>query len=305
MAIALISGGSGLIGTALSRVLLSRGHRVIVLTRNSLKQPAYGESAVWDGIHPGLWMDWVQKADWVINLAGENIGAKPWTEKRMQLVRESRTFSSELLTEAVFRSPHKPAAFLQMSAVGYYGTQSPADDSHWDESTPPGTDHLATICREWEASSIKVEKLEVRRLIIRTGLVLARNAGVLPKLELPFRLFVGGPMGNGHQIYSWIHLSDLVHGMLAVLENPDARGPYNLTAPEPVTNREFARLIGRVLHRPSWIPVPAFALRLLLGEMSTLILDGQRVVPSRLQKEIGFKFKYPTLEAALQNLHPA
>lgn len=303
MALALISGGSGLIGSALSRYLLTRGHRVVVLTRNPLKQPAYGESAVWDGLHLGVWMDWVPKADWIINLAGENIGAKPWTKKRWQEIRESRTFSGELLAEAVFRSPHPPAAFLQMSAIGYYGTQSTKDDSRWDEMTPPGTDRLANICQEWEDSSSKVERLGIRRLIVRTGLVLADNAGVLPKLEIPFRFFVGGTMGDGQQVYSWIHLDDLVRGMFALLENPEARGAYNFTSPEPATNREFAGIIGQVLHRPSWIPVPAFALRLLLGEMSTLILDGQRVVPARLQNETGFQYKYTSLESALQSLH--
>ncbi len=303
MALALISGGSGMIGTALSRLLIKQGHRVIVLTRDPSNLPAFGESAVWDGIHPGLWMDWVQKADWIINLAGENIGAKPWTEKRWQSIRESRVFTGELLTEAVSRSSHRPAVFLQMSAIGYYGVQPRSDDTQWDENTPSGNDRLAAVCREWENSSHRVETLNIRRLIIRTGLVLTAQAGVLPKLELPFQFFVGGSMGDGKQVFSWIHLNDLVHSMLALLENPDARGAFNLTAPEPVTNRQFASVLGRVLHKPNWLTVPAFVLKLTLGEMSTLILDGQRVIPYRLQNEIGYQFKYPALEAALLNLH--
>jgi len=302
MALALISGGSGMIGKALSRWLLTRGHRVVVLTRDLHKQPAYGESAVWDGVHPGIWMDWVQQADWIINLAGENIGASRWTVKRLTSIRDSRVLPGELLTEAILRSPHRPSAFLQMSAIGYYGTQSRIDDSLWNEKTPSGTDRLAAICREWENSTAGVDDLGVRRLVIRTGLVLAAKAGVLTRLELPFRFFAGGPMGDGNQVYSWIHLDDLVRGMLALLENPDARGAYNFTAPEPVTNREFARILGRVMHRPDWLPVPSFALRLALGEMSTLVLDGQRVFPERLQKETGFHFKYPSLEPALQSL---
>jgi uncharacterized protein (TIGR01777 family) len=304
MSLALISGGSGLIGSALARLLLSKGHQVVILTRDAGKQPDYGIGAVWDGIHPGIWMDWVQKADWIINLAGENIGAKPWTSERWQIIRESRVFTGELLAEAVLRSSKRPSAFLQMSAIGYYGVQSKNDTSAWDESTPSGTDRLAAVCRDWEKSSARVEEMGLRRIVMRTGLVLAKDAGVLPKLELPFKLFAGGPMGSGKQVYSWIHLDDLVHAMVFLLEEPKATGAFNLTAPEPVSNGEFSRILGHVLHRPSWLPVPEFALKLILGEMSTLILDGQRIIPNRLQKELGYQFKYPTLQLALSNLHP-
>ncbi|HEX7555960.1 MAG TPA: NAD-dependent epimerase/dehydratase family protein, partial [Leptolinea sp.] len=172
MALALISGGSGLIGTALSRLLLQHGHQVVVLTRDPLKRPSYGESAVWDGIHPELWMAWVEKADWIINLAGENIGAQPWKPERLRQISESRVFAGELLSEAVLRAPHRPSAFLQMSAIGYYGPQDENDEEALDEHCPSGQDRLAAICREWEGSSVKVENLRVRRLIVRTGLVL-------------------------------------------------------------------------------------------------------------------------------------
>lgn len=303
MALALISGGSGMIGTALSRLLLEKGHRVVVLTRDVMKRSAFGESVEWDGVHPGLWMDWIQKSDWLINLAGENIGGKRWSTEHWRAVRESRVFTGELLTEAVRRSSRKPSVMLQMSAIGYYGIQYAGDTSALDENSPPGNDRLAAVCREWEASSYKVEELGVRRLIIRTGLVLNRKAGVLPKLDLPFRFFVGGPMGNGRQMYSWIHIDDLVQGMLYLLENPGLSGAFNLTAPEPVSNAEFSRLLGRILHRPSWRPVPAFALKLALGEMSTLILDGQRVLPKRLQSESGFTFMYPDVQSALQDIY--
>lgn len=303
MALALISGGSGMIGKALTRLILDRGHQAVILTRDPLSKNAITESIVWDGIHPGLWMDRVNQVDWIINLAGENIGGKRWTQDYWRAVRESRIFSGELLTEAIRRASRKPSVILQMSAIGYYGTQDVDDVSEWDEKMPPGDDRLAVVCREWEASSAKVEEMGVRRLIIRTGLVLNRDTGVLPKLDLPFRFFTGGPMGNGRQIYSWIHIDDLVNAMLYLLENPGLSGVFNLTAPGPVSNAEFSRTLGRVMHRPSWLPVPAFALKLLLGEMSTLVIDGQRVIPKRLMEETSFHFTYPDIQSALAGIY--
>jgi uncharacterized protein (TIGR01777 family) len=250
-------------------------------------------------------MDWVNQADWIINLAGENIGTKPWSKQRWQRIRDSRVLPGELLTEAIRRATHKPSVFVQMSAIGYYGIQSISDMTGWDESTPSGGDRLAALCREWEASTKGVEELGVRRLVIRTGLVLAPKAGVLPRLELPFRFFAGGPVGSGRQVYSWIHINDVVKGITALLQNSEAAGAYNFTAPEPVTNREFARALGKVMHRPNWLPMPGAALKLALGEMSTLVLDGQRVIPTRLQKEAGYTFEYPSLEAALRSFYPA
>lgn len=304
MALALISGGSGMIGKALSRWLLARGNRVVVLTRDAYKQPAYGESAVWDGVHPGIWMDWVNQADWIINLAGENIGAKPWSSARWKQIRDSRILPGELLAEAVRRATHKPSVFLQMSAIGFYGTQELTDTTAWDETTPSGSDRLSGLCREWEDSTKKVAEYGLRRLIIRTGLVLANGSGVLPKLELPFRFFAGGPVGSGKQVYSWIHINDLVKGMLKLLEDPGASGAYNFTAPEPASNLEFSRTLGKVMRRPCWLPVPGAALKLALGDMSTLVLDGQRVIPGRLVKEAGYTFEYPALEPALRSFHP-
>jgi uncharacterized protein (TIGR01777 family) len=304
MVLALISGGSGMIGKALSRWLLARGNRVVVLTRNAYKQPAYGESAVWDGAHPGIWMDWVNQADWIINLAGENIGAQPWSAKRWQQIRDSRILPGELLTEAVRRATRKPSVFLQMSAIGYYGTQDASDESAWDETTPSGEDRLAALCREWEASTKSVEEMVQRRLIIRTGLVLANGAGVLPRLDLLFRFFAGGPVGSGRQVYSWIHVNDLVKGIYSLLQDPNAAGAYNFTAPEPVSNREFSRTLGEVMRRPSWLPVPGAALKLAMGEMSTLVLDGQRVIPARLVNETGYRFEFPSLKSALRGIYP-
>ncbi|MEI8132103.1 MAG: TIGR01777 family oxidoreductase [Leptolinea sp.] len=303
MALVLISGGNGLIGKALVHTLNQHGHKTLVLTRNPQKTSIASENVYWDGIHPEVWTEWVGKADWIINLAGENIGAKLWTFDRLREIRESRVFTGELLTEAVLRSSRRPSVFLQMSAIGYYGVQRENDIEAWDETQPSGNDRLSAICRDWEGSSEKVESLGVRRLVARTGLVLARKGGVLPKLEMPFTFFGGGPVGSGRQVYSWIHIDDLVEGMLNLLENPKAHGAYNFTAPNSATNAEFGKSIGQVLHRPYWLPVPAFAFRLALGEMSTLILDGQRVVPGRLTTELGFQFIYPLLLDALKQIH--
>lgn len=304
MSTALLSGGSGLIGTAFARELQARGHQVVILSRREDFRSRYGESVLWDGIHPGAWMEWISKADWIIHLAGESIGAGRWSSSRLQQIRESRIFSGELLAEAIFRSPRRPAVFVQMSAIGYYGKQSPDDPRNLDETTPNGSDTLAAICREWEKSTSRVDDLGVRRLIIRTGLVLSSRGGVLPRLEMPIRLFLGGPMGNGRQVYSWIHLEDLIKGLLFLLEIPNSQGIYNFTAPNPVTNRDFAREMGKVLHRPLWFPVPTILLRSILGEMSTLILDGQRVTPDRLIREAKYSFIYPTLGSALRQIHP-
>lgn len=305
MAVVLITGGSGLIGTSLSQFLLSRGHHVAVLTRSPQTKLAYGEGILWDGRQPGAWAEWVQKADWIVNLAGANIGASRWTASRLQEIRESRISAGQLLVDAITHASHRPSVFVQMSATGAYGIQSKSDPAGWDESHPYGTDRLAQICREWEASSAPIEKLGVRRLVLRTGLVLSARGGVLPRMELPFKFFIGGPLGDGRQVYSWIHLDDLIQAMYALMVDHQAGGVYNLTAPGAVTNSEFARLVGRRLHRPSSLPVPAIALRLMLGEMSTLILDGQRVIPGRLQTEIQYRFQYPDLESALRQIHAA
>jgi uncharacterized protein (TIGR01777 family) len=304
MALALISGGSGLIGKALVHQLNQNGHKAVILSRNP-ETPAINGNVIacWDGIHPELWTEWLEKADWVINLAGENIGGKRWTETRLQQILDSRVFAGELLTEAISRTSHRPSVFLQMSGVGFYGVQNIEDAAEWDETHMSGDDRLSAICREWEGSTEKVESLGVRRLVTRTGLVLAKKGGVLPSMELPFKLFGGGPIGSGRQVYSWIHSDDLVQSMVLLLENPKAHGAINLTSPNPVTNAEFGKTIARVLGRPYWFPLPAFAMKLVLGEMSTLILDGQRIVPARLMNEFGYQFKFPELQAALNQIH--
>ncbi len=192
----------------------------------------------------------------------------------------------------------KPAVVVQSSAIGYYG---PHADEPLTEDAPPGDDFLARLCVAWEAAAAPLDELGVRRVTLRTGVVLSTAGGAFPRLLLPFRLFAGGPMGNGRQWMSWIHLADEVAAIRFLLAREDAAGPFNLTAPEPLTNAQFSRLLGRIMRRPAFLPVPAFAMRLALGEAATIVLDGQRVLPRRLQ-ELGFAFRFPTAEAALRDL---
>ncbi len=295
-----ITGGTGLIGSALARELGAAGHEVVVLTRSPAKAgplPRGVVAAGWDGESAEGWAHLAAGAA-IVHLAGESIAAGRWTAERKRRIRDSRVRSGEAVLEAARRAAPRPVAMLQASAVGYYG---PRGDEPVDESAPPGEDFLARVCVDWEASTSGAEALGVRRAILRTGVVLAREGGALPKMLLPFRLFAGGPVGGGRQQLSWIHLADEVGAIRFLLERDDARGPFNLTAPEPVSNREFAHLAGGVLRRPSFLPTPTAALRLAFGEMADVLLTGQRAVPARLL-ELGHRFRYPSLEAALREV---
>ena len=202
------------------------------------------------------------------------------------------------MTAAILEAQSPPQVFFQASAVGYYG---PGDDQVITEDASPGNDFLAQVCQEWESASAEVETRGVRRVVARTGIVLSADGGALPRMALPFKLFAGGPAGSGRQWMPWIHLADEVGALRFLLER-EARGPFNLTAPKPVTNREFSGLLGKALHRPSLLPAPALALRLALGEMADLILTGQRAVPNRLL-DLGYKFRFPDLDSALQDIY--
>lgn len=293
----LITGGTGFLGRALAQRLREAGYEVVVLSRRPERAGLPSDIRVvrWDGRSPEGWGDWVDGAFAVIHLAGESIGQR-WTEATKRRIRESRLLSGRAVVEAVAAARAKPQVLLQASAVGYYG---PRGEERLTEADPPGNDFLAQLAVEWEASTQPVEAMGVRRVILRTGIVLAKNGGALARLLLPFRLFVGGPLGDGRQGWSWIHRADWVEAVKFLMERPEAQGPYNLTAPQPVSNAEFARTLGRVMGRPSWLPVPAFALRLLFGEGADFLLTGQFVLPRRLQ-EAGFSFRYPDLESALR-----
>jgi hypothetical protein len=302
----LITGGTGLIGRALAANLVADGHEVIVLSRNPQRAtglPAGVRAEGWDARTAEGWGSLADGADAIVNLAGENLagaGFFParWTAERKRLIRESRLNAGQAVVQAVEAATQKPHVVIQASAVGYYG---PRGDEVITEESPPGDDFLARLCVDWEASTAAVEEMGVRRAVIRTGIVLSREGGTLPRLLLPYRLFVGGPFGSGRQYYSWIHIADEVAAIRFLMENEAASGPFNLTAPNPLPNAEFGKVLGRVLRRPSAVPVPGFAMRLLLGEVATVVLDGQRVLPRRLQ-ELGFTFRFPELEAALRDL---
>ncbi len=298
----MIAGGTGLIGSALANSLVGSGCEVTVLTRSPERHQPFASEGVrlqeWDGESAEGWGHLVSQADAIVNLAGAGIADGRWTTSRKEQIRESRVRAGQALVTAIRDADTVPNVLIQSSAVGYYG---PADDRILDEQASPGTDFLARVCVDWESSTEAVASMGVRRVVIRTGVVLSAEGGALPRMTLPFRLFAGGPLGSGKQYFPWIHIADEVAAIRFLLEREQASGPFNLAAPNPPSNREFVRDLGRVMGRPSLMPTPSFALRLLFGEMSTVLLDGQRAVPSRLQ-EAGYEFIFPEPVAALRDL---
>jgi len=297
----IITGGTGLIGRALAANLAADGHEVILLSRAPGRVtglPAGVRAEGWDGRTAAGWGPLADGAQAVVNLAGENLGAARWTAERKRRIHESRLNAGRAVVQAVQSAGRAPRVVIQSSAVGYYGPQG---DRELAEETPPGSDFLAQLCVEWEASTAPLEAMGVRRAVIRSGVVLHASDGALPRMLLPFKLFVGGPLGSGRQVLSWIHIADEVAAIRFLLETEAAAGPFNLAAPQSLTNAEFGRVVGRVLGRPAWMPAPAFALRLALGEMATVVLDGQRAVPRRLLA-LGFAFRFPEAETALRDL---
>jgi hypothetical protein len=296
----IVTGGSGLIGRALVDSLARDGHEVIVLSRNpdAVKNLPTGACAErWDGKTAQGWGKFVNGAEAVVNLAGATISDR-WSDTHKTEIRESRVNAGQAIVAAVKAAEQKPRVVIQSSAVGYYG---PCGAEEITENSPAGSDFLASVCKAWEASTAELDNMGIRRPIIRTGVVLDKNGGALPKMVMPVKLFVGGPLGSGKQYFPWIHLHDEVAAIRWLIDNPNAHGVYNLSAPQPLTNKDFTRAIGKVLGRPTFMPVPAFAMKTLFGEMSTLLLDGQRQMPVRLVKE-GFKFKFTNAEAALRDV---
>ncbi len=303
----LITGGSGLIGRALSTELVSQGHEVIVLSRSPERVNALpgGVQVVrWDARTSEGWGNLADGAGAIVNLAGASIAGEGffpsrWTDEQRRIIRESRLNSSRAVVEAIEQAVRKPGVLIQASGVGYYGFHG---DEILTEKDGPGNDWAARFtAEEWEPSTASVEQVGVRRVVVRTGVVLSTEEGALPRLLLPFRLFVGGPMGSGRQWYSWISLQDEARALRFLIEKEEARGAFNLTAPNPVTNRDLARIIGRVMGRPSFIPVPGFAMRLAFGEVAEVVLQGQRALPQRLL-DLGFEFRHAQAEAALRDL---
>jgi len=295
-----ITGGSGLIGKALARSL-SEGHDVVVLTRDPDRVgplPAGVRAARWDGRTADGWVALLDTESAIVHLAGESVAEGRWTAAKKRRIRDSRLVSGQAVMAAIRAAPVRPRVLLQSSAVGFYGDRG---DAEIPEETPPGEGFLAEVCQEWEASTAEAESLGVRRAVARTGIVLAREGGALPVMSVPFKMMIGGPLGDGRQWFPWIHVDDEVGALRFLLEREDARGPFNLTAPRPVTNRELTRALAHALGRPGFLPAPGFALRLALGEFAESMLQSQRVVPSRLLAA-GYVFRWPELTAALHGL---
>jgi uncharacterized protein len=293
-----VTGGSGFLGGALVAALRRDGHEVAVLTRRPPRAP--GELQWNASPSLGPWARAFEGAGAAINLAGEPIAEGRWTASRKQTILASRVEATRAVVTALRGAGAPGTALLSGSAVGYYGTHR---NEPLDETSPAGSDFLASVCREWEAEALAATGARV--VLLRTGFVVARNGGALPRLALPFHFFAGGPLGSGRQVMSWIHRDDWVAMVRWALANVEVRGPLNLTAPAPVTNREMAHALGRALHRPSFMPAPGFALRLALGEMAdALILNGQRVLP-RTATDAGFRFRYQKIEEALAAIYGA
>lgn len=291
-----IAGGGGFIGRRLAAVLGGAGYEVVILTRGRARPPVGPVGfANWQ---PGTDADaslgeLLSGARALVNLCGESIGGPRWTGRRKAELIASRVVPTETLVRAANSAPTPPALFIQASGIGYYGTGNKAVD----EDSGSGDDFLADLARQWEAP-LKTLRTDVRPVIARLGVVLGKGGGALSQMLMPFRLFVGGPIAKGNQWLSWIHLHDATAIMKNLIEDPDCQGPYNLVAPKPVRNAEFAEAAGAALGRPAWMFTPRFVLNALLGEQATLVCDGQRVVSRRLEHGFG----YPDIESALADL---
>ncbi|HEV3256251.1 MAG TPA: TIGR01777 family oxidoreductase [Gemmataceae bacterium] len=301
-----VTGGTGLIGSRLVRELRGRQTEVSVLTR----RPGVARDQLPPGctviegnpMTPGAWMDAVGGCDAVINLAGESIFGRRWNEEYKALLRDSRVKTTEHVVQALARNPRATSGeakvLVNASAIGYYG---PHGDEEVTEEAPPADDTLARVTVDWERAARAAEGQGIRVALIRIGVVLDRGGAALAKMITPFKIGIGGPVGSGRQWMSWIHPADMVGILLLALDNPSAAGPVNGTAPNPVTNKEFARALGRALHRPAFVPVPAFALRLRFGQVAEVLTTGQRVLPRRALA-LGYSFRFPDVDATLRDV---
>lgn len=288
----LITGGRGFIGKPLCRELVSSGHNVLITTRRNSTSK---DMLTWD-TKTLLPSDIISNIDAVINLAGESIASGRWTKKRKELILSSRINTTRALVESMQNANPKPKILISASAIGYYG---PHGDEYVTEDTPSGTDFIAGVCKTWEAEALKAQKLGLRVVLLRIGVVLEADGGALTRMVIPFKFFLGGPVGTGKQWFSWIHRDDVVGIIKYSLENESISGPVNLTAPEPVTNKEFSSALGEALGRPSCFAVPGFIVKLTLGELGGVLLTGQRVLPEKALKA-GYQFKYPEVNGALR-----
>ncbi|MBG1268996.1 thylakoid membrane protein ThyD [Nostoc sp. WHI] len=300
-----ITGATGFVGSRLVKRLYGEGYRILVLTRNTVFAQKVFPSKAFPNLEiiaytptaSGSWQSAIAGCDGVINLAGESIAEGRWTSERKQEILNSRKLGTQKIVEAIANANPKPPVLVNASAIGYYGTSETAT---FDETSLSGNDFLAQVCQAWEAEARKVKDAGVRLVILRLGVVLG-NGGALDKMILPFQLFAGGPIGSGRQWFSWIHVDDLVNLILQALIKPEIEGVYNATAPKPVRMADLSQTLGQVMNRPSWLPVPAFAIEALLGDGAIVVLEGQQVLPKRTV-ETGFKYKYLNLQSALTQI---
>ncbi|MBF2084552.1 TIGR01777 family oxidoreductase [Thermoleptolyngbya sp. C42_A2020_037] len=300
-----VTGATGFVGTRLVERLVEEGHSVVALTRSKTHgDRVFPKSAFpnvdvveYSPLESGEWQQALSGCDGVVNLAGAGIADERWTPERKQEILDSRKVGTEKIVEAIAQANPKPSVLVNSSAIGYYGTSETAT---FDESSAPGDDFLAQVCQAWEAAAESAQSNGTRVVILRTGIVLGMG-GALGKMLTPFRLFAGGPLGTGRQWFSWIHRDDLVNLILKALTDASLSGTYNATAPNPVRMAEFCQTLGQVMGRPSWLPVPAFALEALLGDAAQVVLEGQQVLPKRTQ-ESGFAYQYPEVKAAIANI---
>lgn len=297
----IITGGTGMIGSALTQSLLNDQHEVIVLTRSPNRKtdlPPSVQLVKWDAESAAGWGDYADGADAIVNLAGESIADGRWTPERKERIYKSRIDAGKAVMEAIRAAKSKPKVLIQASGIDYYPDTG---NQIITETKGPSGEFLGQVCFDWESSTAEAEGLGVRRAVIRTGIVLSNAGGAWPRIVLPFKLFAGGPIGNGKQYWPWIHIDDEIGAIRFLLDNEQARGAYNLTAPNPLPNKEFAQKLGGVMGRPALMPVPAFALKIGFGEMATLLLGGHRAIPKHLQDD-GYTFKFPTVEPAFRDL---
>jgi len=299
-----IAGATGFVGTRLVERLQAEGHEILVLARTPERAAkifppaAFGSVKIvpYTPLESGDWQAAISGCDGVVNLAGEPISER-WTTERKQRIVASRKVGTEKIVEAIAQANPKPAVLVNSSAIGFYGVSETAE---FDETSAPGNDFLADVCKQWEAAAEKAKDAGVRLVILRTGIVLG-NGGAIAKMIPPFKLFAGGPIGSGKQWFSWVHREDLVNLIIKALTDASLAGTYNATAPNPVRMEEFCQTLGNAMNRPSWLPVPPIALELLLGDGAIVVLEGQKVLPKRTLAT-GFEFQYPQVRGAIDEV---
>ncbi len=297
-----LAGGSGFIGSKLIKILLDENNQVVLLSRKAdtvgFKCSDLLQIVKWDGKNSGPWMEHINSSDAVINLSGENVSSKRWTEKRKVKLIQSRLEPTRAIIDSISLASVKPKILINASAAGYYGNDSNEDVS---ESHPKGSGYLADLCEQWEAEAMVAEKFGIRVVLLRIGIVLEKSGGALKKMSLPFKFFLGGPLGSGEQWFPWIHRDDVIRIIKFTLDHNSIKGAVNVASPFPVTMKKFASLLGKTMKRPSAISVPSFVLKIMLGEMSEMLLGGIKIIPKKLI-DSGFQFQYPELNKALESI---